>query len=126
MEGSLRRDRMIGATVTCAFAWFAAWAPLSLDLGLFFGPPAAGVIEFAVLVVVSVLLVWRTPYVAVGWFVIWAVAVVLRPYGPLIMVAMISCAIFLVSAVFAFEAGRAPHSPSKSSASSSPGHGGEV
>jgi len=99
---------MIGATVTSAFAWFAAWLPLSLGLGLFFGPPGVGLIEFAVLVVASVWLVWRKPLVAAGWFLIWAIGVVLRPYGPLIIPGTISCLTFLVSAVLAFEASREP------------------
>jgi hypothetical protein len=108
MAESLRRERMIGATVTSGFAWFGAWMPLSLGLGLFFGPPGAGLIEFAVLVAASVWLVWRKPRVAAGWFLIWAIAVVLRPYGPLIIPGSISCLIFLVSAVLAFEASREP------------------
>jgi len=40
--GSLRGDRMIAATVTSGFAWFAALLPLSLGLGPFFGPPGVG------------------------------------------------------------------------------------
>jgi hypothetical protein len=108
MGGSLRRDRMIAATVTSGFAWFAAWLPLSLGLGLFVGPPGVGLIEFAVLVVASVWLVWRKPLVAAGWFLIWAIAVVLRPYGPLIIPGTISCLTFLASAVLAFEASREP------------------
>jgi hypothetical protein len=112
MRESLRRDRMIGATVTSGFAWFAAWLPLSFGLGLFFGPPGVGLIELAVLVVASVVasvwLVWRKPLVAAGWFVIWAIAVVLRPYGPLIIPGSISCLTFLVSAFLAFEASREP------------------
>src|SRR5258708_32163860 len=63
MRGSLRRDRMIGATVTSGFAWFAAWVPLSLGLGLFFGPPGVSLIEFAVLVAASGWLVWPKPLV---------------------------------------------------------------
>src|SRR5260370_15902509 len=70
MRGSLRRDRMIGAAVTSGFAWFAAWVPLSLGLGLFFGPPGVGLIEFAVLVAASVWLVWHKPLVAAGWVLI--------------------------------------------------------
>jgi hypothetical protein len=108
MAGSLRRDRMIGATITSGFAWFAAWPSLSLGLGLFFGPPSVGLIEFAVLMVASVWLVWRKPRVAAGWFLIWAVAVVLRPYGLLIIPGAISCVTFLASAGLAFEASREP------------------
>src|SRR5258708_30738299 len=85
MVGSLRRDRMIAATVTSGFAWFAAWLPLSLGLGLFFGPPGAGPIEFAILVVASVWLVWRKPLVAAGWVPSWGQAGVGRPYWPLII-----------------------------------------
>jgi hypothetical protein len=108
MGGSLRRDRMIGATVTSGFAWVAALPPLSLGLVLFFGPPGVGLIEFAALVVASVWLVWRKPLLAAGWFLIWAIAVVIRPYGPLIIPGSISCLTFLVSAVLAFEASREP------------------
>jgi hypothetical protein len=112
MAGSLRRDRMIGATVTSGFAWFAAWIPLSLGLGLFFGPPGVGLLEFAVLVVASMWLVWRIPLVAAGWFLIWAIAVMLRPYGILIIPGVISCVTFLASAFMAFEASRQPKSES--------------
>src|SRR5258708_12992702 len=108
MVGSLRRDRMVAGRGTGGFAWFAAWLPLSLGLGLFFGPPGAGPIEFAILVVASVWLVWRKPLVAAGWFLIWAIAVVLRPYGPLIIPGTISCLTFLASALSAFEASREP------------------
>jgi putative effector of murein hydrolase LrgA (UPF0299 family) len=99
---------MIAATVTSGFAWLAAWPSLSLGLGLFFGPPGVGLIEFAALVGASVWLVWRKPLVAAGWFLIWAIAVVLRPYGPLIIPGSISCLTFLVSTVLAFEANREP------------------
>jgi hypothetical protein len=99
---------MIGATVTSGFAWFAAWLPLSLGLGLFFGPPGVGLVEFAGLVLASVWLVWRKPLVAAGWFLIWAIVVMLRPYGPLIIVCTISCLTFLVSAGLAFAASREP------------------
>ena len=99
---------MIGATVTSWFAWFFALLPLSLGLGMFFGPPGVDLIEFAVLVAASVWLVWRKPLAAAGWFLIWAIAVVLRPYGPLIIPGIISCLTFLASAVFAFEASREP------------------
>jgi hypothetical protein len=101
---------MIGTTVTSGFAWLAAFPALSLGLGLglFFGPPGAGLIEFAVLVVASVWLIWRKPLFAAGWFLIWAIGIELHPYGPLIIPDSISCVTFLVSAVMAFEASRAP------------------
>lgn len=91
----MRRDRQIGSTVTSCFAWFAAVTPLSLGLGLFFGPPGAGLVEFAVLVLASICLVWRMPALASGWFVIWAVAVASRAWGPLIGPGLISCVTFL-------------------------------
>src|SRR5438105_14599155 len=108
MGGSLRRDRMIAATVTSGFGWLAAWLPLSLGLGLFFGPPGIGLIEVAVLVVACVLLVWHKPLVASGWFLIWAIAVVLRPYVPLIVPGVISCLPFLASAALSFAENREP------------------
>src|SRR5258708_18058417 len=83
MRGSLRRDRMIGATVTSGFAWFAAWVPLSLGLGLFFGPPGVSLIEFAVLVAASVWLVWHKPLVAAGWVLILGLTGGPRPPWPL-------------------------------------------
>ena len=99
---------MIAATVTSGFGWLAAWLPLSLGLGLFFGPPGIALIEFAVLVVASVWLVWHKPLVASGWLLIWAITVVPRPYGPLIIPGMISCLTFLASAALAFAASREP------------------
>src|SRR5260370_34841541 len=85
MRGSLRRDRMIGATVTSGFAWFAAWVPLSLGLGLFFGPPGVSLIEFAVLVAASVGLGWDKPLFAAGWVPVLAPTSVPRPHGVLIV-----------------------------------------
>src|SRR5258708_13295586 len=83
MRGSLRRDRMIGATVTSGFAWFAAWVPLSLGLGLFFGPPGVSLIEFAVLVAASVWLLWDKPLFPAGWFPICAPTAPPPPSGAL-------------------------------------------
>src|SRR5258708_37929087 len=102
MRGSLRRDRMIGATVTSGFAWFAAWVPLSLGLGLFFGPPGVSLIEFAVLVAASVWLVWHKPLVAAGGVLGWAPAGVLRPRGLLVVPGPIFCLSFFASAGFSF------------------------
>src|SRR5258708_9156416 len=106
MRGSLRRDRMIGATVTSGFAWFAAWVPLSLGLGLFFGPPGVSLIEFAVLVAASVWLVWHKPLVAAGWVRILAKNVRLCPAWPFIFSG--SDSLFTVFALRAFSFRRPP------------------
>lgn len=109
MRESLRRDRQIGATITSGFGWFAALLPLGFGFGLFFDPPAVDVIVvFAFLVAASAWLIWRKPLLAAGWFVIWAIAVVLRPIGVLIGPGAIACLTFMASAMMAFEAGRQP------------------
>src|SRR5258708_11595123 len=100
MRGSLRRDRMIGATVTSGFAWFAAWVPLSLGLGLFFGPPGVSLIEFAVLVAASVWLVSHKPLVAAGLFPLFAPSGVLSPAWPFIFPCPSLCLALFASTPF--------------------------
>src|SRR5258708_18166680 len=103
MRGSLRRDRMIGATVTSGFAWFAAWVPLSLGLGLFFGPPGVSLIEFAVLVAASVWLVWHKPPVAAGRVLILAPTGLPSPPWVFVLPRTHFCFVILASAPFSFE-----------------------